>query len=88
MIHKSAGKWAAAMGLLAGAGVSAAYLIYQESIVNIIQAGGNTISITEEFEPPKKQEIGDNVFKKEFRLKIRMKRPVLSGFLWSFPIRI
>lgn len=36
MIHKSAGKWAAAMGLLAGAGVSAAYLIYQESIVNII----------------------------------------------------
>lgn len=69
MIHKSAGKWAAAMGLLAGAGVSAAYLIYQESIVNIIQAGGNTISITEEFEPPKKQEIGDNVFKKRVQIE-------------------
>lgn len=64
--------------------VSAAYLIYQESIVNIIQAGGNTISITEEFEPPKKQEIGDNVFKKRVQIEKTWKRPVLSGFYGVF----
>lgn len=88
MIHESVGQWAAVIGFLAAAGVSAAYLIYQKSIINTIQAGGNTISITEDFEPPKKQEVGDNIFKKEFRLKIWMKPLVLFGFLWSFQTQV
>ena len=69
MIHKSVGQWAAVIGFLAAAGVSAAYLIYQKSIINTIQAGGNTISITEDFEPPKKQEVGDNIFKKRVQIE-------------------
>lgn len=69
MIRKTVGKWAVVVGLLTAAGVSAAYLIYQKSIINIIQAGGNTISIIEEFEPPKKQETGDNVFKKRVQIE-------------------
>lgn len=69
MIHESVGQWAAVIGFLAAAGVSAAYLIYQKSIINTIQAGGNTISITEDFEPPKKQEVGDNIFKKRVQIE-------------------
>lgn len=69
MIHKSVGQWAAVIGFLAAAGVSAAYLIYQKSIINTIQAGGNTISIIEDFEPPKKQEVGDNIFKKRVQIE-------------------
>ena len=37
MIHESVGQWAAVIGFLAAAGVSAAYLIYQKSIINTIQ---------------------------------------------------
>lgn len=44
MIHKSVGQWAAVIGFLAAAGVSAAYLIYQKSNYQHNSAGGNTIS--------------------------------------------
>lgn len=66
---RTVGKWAAAGVFLTAVGISAAYLIYQDEIVNRIQAGENTISITEEFEPPKKLETGENIFKKRVQIE-------------------
>jgi hypothetical protein len=51
------------------AGVTAAYLIYQAKTVNRFRIGSNTISVTEDFEPPKKQDPdADNIFKKQVKI--------------------
>lgn len=50
-------------------GVTAAYLTYHTLIINLIRVGSNTISIAEDFEPPKKQSVGDNVFKKKVQIE-------------------
>lgn len=54
---------------LAMTGVTTAYLTYHRMLVNQIGIGTNTISIIEEFVPLKKQDLGDNVFKKKVQIK-------------------
>ncbi|MDO4328183.1 MAG: hypothetical protein Q4C66_02475 [Lachnospiraceae bacterium] len=54
---------------LASAGITMAYLTYRMQIINQILTGSNTISITEEFEPPQKQDVGDNIFKKKIQIE-------------------
>lgn len=56
----------AALALLGG---TIAYLTYHLRIVNQFQVGSNEISIEEEFEPPQKQGIGENVFKKKVQIE-------------------
>lgn len=59
----------AAIICLTAAGLTMAYLTYRTRILNQILVGSNTITITEEFEPPKKQETGDNIFKKKIQIE-------------------
>ena len=54
---------------LAATGVSVAYLSYGKRIVNEFNIGTNTISIEEDFRPPKEQIVGDNTFKKKVQIK-------------------
>ncbi len=55
--------------VLAAAGAAVAYLTYHTRVVNQILVGSNTITITEEFQPPQKQEVGDNCFKKKIQIQ-------------------
>lgn len=54
---------------LTAAGLAMAYLTDRTRIVNQISVGSNTVSIKEEFEPPRKQETGDNIFKKKIQIE-------------------
>lgn len=62
-------RWAGVLGMLAITGASMAYLISHKKIINTIQVGENTILITEEFEPPKNQTVGENKFVKRVQIK-------------------
>ena len=88
MIHKSVGQWAAVIGFLAAAGVSAAYLIYQKSIINTIQAGEIRFPLLRTLSLQRNRKLEIIFSKKEFRLKIWMKPLVLFGFLWSFQTQV
>lgn len=54
---------------LTAVGISAAYLAGRTEAVNRIRVGSGTISVREEFDPPKKQEVGDNAFKKRVQIE-------------------
>lgn len=51
------------------AGITWAYFSHAQRIKNSFLVGSNTIGITEEYIPPKKMEVGDNVFKKRVQIK-------------------
>lgn len=55
--------------ILTVVGISAAYLTDRSAAMNRIRVGRNTIVVQEDFTPPKKQEIGDNVFKKQVQIE-------------------
>lgn len=53
----------------AAVGTAMAYLTYRTQVVNRIQIGHNTISITEDFHPPQKQQVGNNIFRKKIQIE-------------------
>lgn len=58
----------ACVGLLT-AGSTYAYFTHAQKINNQFTVGENTISIEEEFEPPKEMTQGENVYKKKVQIK-------------------
>lgn len=54
---------------LVGIGGTWAYFIHMQSLQNAFSVGTNTITVTEEFEPPKEMETGENVFKKKVQIE-------------------
>lgn len=54
---------------LVGIGGTWAYFTHMQSLRNVFSVGTNTITITEEFEPPKEMETGENVFKKKVQVE-------------------
>ena len=52
-----------------GIGGTYAYFTYMQSLKNSFTIGTNTITVTEDFEPPKEMEPGENVFKKKVQVE-------------------
>ena len=52
-----------------GIGGTYAYFTYMQSLKNSFTIGTNTITVTEDFEPPKDMEPGENVFKKKVQVE-------------------
>ncbi len=51
------------------AGGTFAYFSYARSLQNRISVGTNTITIHEDYTPPKKMEAGENIYKKDVKIK-------------------
>ncbi len=51
------------------AGGTFAYFTHVKSALNRISIGTNTITIQEDYVPPKKMEAGENIYKKDVRIK-------------------
>lgn len=50
-------------------GSTFAYLTYRQTIVNTFTVGHNEITVTEDYEPPKEMQAGDNRYKKNVQVK-------------------